>query len=242
MASVVTLLGRGLAAGGVSGVVAGGFAYLLAEPVIGKLIDIESARSAAAGETGEETFTRGEQRFGLLVALFAEGLAFGILFALVYALVHKAEPSSEPWRRSLRLAGAGFLGVWLIPFIRYPAAPPGVGDGDTVGLRSDAWLGAIVLGLVAVAGAMLLHSWLAAKGSPEPVRHLVTAAVPVVALALSFLVLPDNPDAMEIPPNLLWDFRAVSAGANLLLWAGIGIVMGLLGLRAAKKARTAQPA
>ncbi|MEV6523789.1 CbtA family protein [Longispora sp. NPDC051575] len=230
MASVLSLLGRGLLAGGAAGVLAGGFARLIAEPIMDRAVDIESARSAAAGEVGEEVFTRGEQHFGLMVAMLAVGLALGALFGLVYFLVHRSDLDTDVWGRSLRLATAGLVGVWLLPFLRYPANPPGVGNGDTVDGRTDAWLAATVMGLVAVAGALLLHSWLVSRGAATPVRHLVVAAVPVLALVLMFVILPNNPDAIEVPPKLLWDFRVLAAGTMVILWIGMGAVLGLTGL------------
>ncbi|GIG62071.1 membrane protein [Longispora fulva] len=230
MTPVLSLLGRGLLAGGVSGVLAGGFARLIAEPVMDKAVDIESARSAAAGEVGVEVFTRGEQHFGLMVALLAVGLALGALFGLVYYVVHRSDLGSDAWGRSLRLATAGLVGVWLLPFLRYPANPPGVGSGDTVDGRTDAWLAATVMGLVAVAGALLLHSWLVSRGASAPLRHVVVTAVPVVALVLMFVILPNNTDPVEVPPTLLWDFRVLSAGTMVILWIAMGAVLGLLGL------------
>ena len=39
---------------------------------------------------------------------------------------------------SVNQAGAGFLGVYLVPFLKYPASPPAVGsaDADACGLAS----------------------------------------------------------------------------------------------------------
>ncbi|WP_412539498.1 CbtA family protein [Longispora sp. K20-0274] len=231
MASVLSLLGRGVLAGGVGGMLSGGFSWLVNEPIMDRAVELEAARSAAAGEVAEEVFTRSQQHIGLLVGTTAVGIAYGILFGLVYYLIHRSDLGTDVWGRSLRLATAGMVGVGLLPFLRYPANPPGVGSGDTVVGRTDAWLAATVMGLVAVAGALLLHSWLVSRGAAAPLRHAVVAAVPVLALVLMFVILPNNPDAIEVPPKLLWDFRVLSAGSMVILWIGMGAVLGLLGLR-----------
>jgi hypothetical protein len=167
------------------------------------------------------------------------GSSVGILFGLIYALVYRADLDTAAWSRSLRLAVAGLVGGWLLPFLRYPANPPGVGDGDTVSARTDAWLAATVMGLVSVAGAWLLHSWLATRGAPVPLRQTVVAAMPVATLVLMFVILPNNPDPVEVPAKLLWDFRILSAASMIVLWMTLGVVLGLLGLRTARRHRPA---
>jgi predicted cobalt transporter CbtA len=256
MITMIALLRRGLLAGALAGLLMGAFGLLLVEPVMDRAVQMESARSAVTeaqehehagasaghhhGPEAVEVFTRGEQHLGLLVATVVTGLAIGVLFAVTYALVHRADPARDPWRRSLRLAAAGFVGAALLPFLRYPANPPGVGDSGTVGLRTIGWLAAIGLGLIAVAGAWRLNSWLAERQTFEPVRHLAVAAVPVAVLAAMFL-LPDNPDALPVPAGMLWDFRVFSIASMALQWAALGAGFGLLNARALAGRRQARP-
>jgi hypothetical protein len=227
------LLGRGAAAGGVAGLLAGGFAYLLAEPLMDRAVRLEAARHAATAaehEHTEEVFTRTQQHLGLVGASVAVGIAFGVLFAVVYAALHRRDPDGRPWERSLGLAAAALIGVWLLPFLRYPANPPGVGDEATVGLRQASWVGAIAIGAAAVVVAWRVYSQLD-RASP-PVRQGAGAGVVIAGLAVLFL-LPDNPDPIDVPARLLWDFRMLSAASSVLLWAGLGVAFGALGLRAA---------
>ncbi|MGH3738199.1 MAG: CbtA family protein [Micromonosporaceae bacterium] len=239
MAGVLTILGRGVLAGAAGGALAAGFGLLVAEPVIDRAIAAEAARAHAAGEEhAVEVFTRDTQHLGLLVAMIATGVAFGVLFSLVYATLHRTDLDADPWRRALRLAGAGFLAVYALPYLRYPANPPGVGDPATVDLRTRSWLGAIAIGVVAVAGAYALMGWLARRGVDEPLRQLAAVAVVVAGFAAMFL-LPDNPDPIEVAAQPLWDFRLLSAASMLLLWSGIGAGFGLLGGYAARRAAAA---
>src|SRR6266545_1548684 len=86
------LLGRGAAGGGMAGLLAGGFSYLLAEPIMDRAVRLEEARHAAAGnEHTEEVFTRTEQHLGLIGASVAAGIALGVLFAVVYAALHRRD-------------------------------------------------------------------------------------------------------------------------------------------------------
>jgi tetrahydromethanopterin S-methyltransferase subunit F len=232
MASPITLprlLGRGAAAGGMAGLLAGAFSFLLAEPIMDRAVRLEAARNAAGHEHAEEIFTRDQQHLGLLVAAVITGIALGVLFAVVYGALHRRDLGARPWERSLGLAGAAVIGVWLLPFLRYPANPPGVGDEGTVGLRTASWLGAIAIGAAAVVVAWRLYSQL--DRASTPVRQGAATGVVIAGLAVLFL-LPDNPDAVDVPATLLWDFRLLSAASSVLLWAGLGIAFGALGLRA----------
>ncbi|MFD8352472.1 CbtA family protein [Streptomyces coelicoflavus] len=237
MTSLLSLLGRGALAGAASGLVSGGFSWLLAEPVLDKAVRLEAAREEASGSgsAAAEVFSRSTQHTGLLVAAVLTGAAIGVLFAVVYAILHRSDPDAAPWRRSLTLAGAGFTGLWLLPFLRYPANPPGVGDPGTLDTRTNAWLAAIAIGVIAVVLAWCVHGWLAEQGRSAPLRQLAVVAIVLAALA-SLFALP-NPDAVTAPATLVWDFRVLSAASMGLLWAGLAVGFGLLGVRASR-ART----
>jgi hypothetical protein len=234
MAGAITLprlLGRGAAAGGMAGLLTGGFSLLLAEPVLDRAVRLEAVRHASEGHPHhtEELFTRSEQHLGLILATLATGIALGVLFAVVYVALHNRDIGARPWERSLGLAGAALLGVWLLPFLRYPANPPGVGDEASVGLRTASWLGAMAIGVAAVVVAWRLYAQL--DRASMPVRQGAAAGVVIVGLAALFL-LPGNPDAVDVPAGLLWEFRLWSAASSVLLWAGLGVAFGVLGLRA----------
>ncbi|GGZ73151.1 MULTISPECIES: CbtA family protein [Streptomyces] len=234
MTSLLSLLGRGAVAGGAAGFVSGGFSWLLAEPVLDKAVRLEATREeASGGPAGVELFSRSTQHTGLLIAAVLTGASLGVLFAVVYAIVHRRDPESTPWQRSLMLAGAGFTGVWLLPFLRYPANPPGVGDPGTLDTRVNAWLAAIGIGVIAVTLAWRVHGWLKQHGRSAPQRQLAVMGI-VLAALVSLFALPDNPDPVTAPALLVWDFRALSAASMGLLWGGLAVGFGLLGMRAAR--------
>lgn len=238
---VLPLLGRGMVAGALGGLAAGLFSLLLAEPLMDKAIRAEEARShehepaGGAVQHHEELFSRSTQHAGLVIALVVAGLAIGVLFAVAYALVHRRDPRGNPWPRALAFCAAAFCAVSLFPALRYPAAPPGVGDAGTVGDRQEMWLGAVVIGVLGMFLVWQVYVRLAAR--PVPVRQCAVAVTAVAVLALLW-ALPDNPDPVPVSATLLWDFRMLSLASHVLLWAVFAGVFGGLGLRAL---RTKEP-
>ncbi len=224
-------LRRGLAAGLLAGVLAGIFAYLFAEPVLDRAIELESATH----EHSEEVFDRGEQKAGLILATALYGTAVGGLFGLLSSFFRRRSLALGEWRRSLALAVAVFLGAVLLPFLKYPPNPPGVGaDPATLTERTLAYLAMVVLGLLAV-----LAAWRFARGldgASLPVRHLAAGGMLVVLWAFLYLAMPDfGAAAGHLPAELVWDFRLSSLGTQAVLWAGIGCIFGLLGERASRR-------
>lgn len=254
---LLPVLGRGLVAGGLAGLASGLFSLLLAEPLMDRAIRLEEKRSQAeeaahghqhgGAAEAEELFTRGTQHFGLVVTAVVVGLSVGVFFALAHALVQRVQrvpsPSPDgggrPWERGLLLACAGFLALSLLPALRYPANPPGVGDSGTVSERQALWLAALAIGVLGLALAWQLHLRMGRAGRGTPARQLAATAAVVGTLAVLFL-LPDNPDPVPVPASLLWDFRVLSLAAQALMWGVLGACFGALGLRAARTAGTAR--
>ncbi|WP_078869034.1 CbtA family protein [Streptomyces sp. NRRL B-1347] len=234
---VLSLLGRGLAAGSLGGLAAGLFSLLLAEPLMDKAIRAEEARSqaheqhdaGAAVQHHEELFSRSTQHAGLVIALVVAGLAIGMLFAVAYALVHRRTPRADPWPRALAFCAAAFCAISLFPALRYPAMPPGVGDSGTVGDRQAMWVAAVVISVLGMFLVWQVYVRLAARS--QPVRQLAAAGTAAAVLALLW-ALPDNPDPTPVSPTLLWDFRMLSLASHVLMWVVFAAVFGGIGLRA----------
>jgi hypothetical protein len=229
---MLTSLRRGLSAGAVGGLLAGLFGFLLAEPVMDRAVDLEAARSAALGESGVETFDRNTQHVGFLVVTLAVGLAFGVLYGVVHRLLHRDD--QDGWGRALRLGGSAFFGLALVPFLRYPSNPPGVGDAATIDSRTHLWTVSLVIGLIGACFAALVARGLRERGVASRYRQLAVAGVLAATVALTF-VLPDNTDPIEAPVHLVWDFRLLSIATMVLLWGGLAATFGLLSERAARR-------
>jgi hypothetical protein len=182
---------RGALSGFIAGVLGFIFARIFAEPVINKAIGYESGRDAisaalnhAAGRPiapdGPEIFSRTIQStIGIGTGIIAFSTAMGALIAVAYLVLHgrfSVRPRNLVWM----IAGFGFGGVYLLPFVKYPANPPAIGHTFTITTRGQLYL-------TMVAGSLILLGlavWLARKLIP---RLGVTGAV--VAAAVGFLVV-----------------------------------------------------
>jgi hypothetical protein len=182
---------RGALSGFIAGVLGFIFARIFAEPVINKAIGYESGRDAisaalnhAAGRPiapdGPEIFSRTIQStIGIGTGIIAFSTAMGALIAVAYLVLHgrfSVRPRNLVWM----IAGFGFGGVYLLPFVKYPANPPAIGHTFTITTRGQLYL-------TMVAGSLILLGlavWLARKLTP---RLGVTGAV--VAAAVGFLVV-----------------------------------------------------
>jgi predicted cobalt transporter CbtA len=226
-------LRRGLAAGLLAGLLAGLFAYLFAEPALDRAIELESA---AHGHE-RAVFDRGEQKAGLILATALYGTSVGALFGLLAAFFRRRNPAGSEWRRSLALATAVFLGAVLLPFLKYPPNPPGVGaDPSTLTERTFAYLAMVALGLLAVLAAWRFARSASLEGASPLVRALASGAVLAGLWAFLYLAMPGfGPTHGHAPAALIWEFRLSSLGTQVVLWGSIGCVFGLLGERASRR-------
>ena len=156
------------------------------------------------------------------------------MFGIGYAFFRERLAAGSDLRRSISLAGAIFVGAFLIPFLKYPANPPSVGDPSTIRERTAAYFALVALSLLA-----MLVAWLAARTlesarfrRPETPPH-GRGRVWSSSLACCSCSLPAGPSAEGFPSGMLWAFRLSSLGTQLAFWAGLGLLFGGLCERAA---------
>src|SRR5918912_1186905 len=193
-------LRRGMAAGLLAGLLAVLFSFIFGERFVESAIQLEQA----AGDQGGEIFSRSTQKIGLFFATGLFGVTVGGLFGLAYACFRDHLLSDSEWNRSLSLAGAIFAGAFLIPFVKYPANPPTVGDSATIGERTASYLVMVALSLLVVLAAWYVARELRARGTDAPVRQLVVGLGVVVVVGAMFLALPAAPDPGDCPSGLHW--------------------------------------
>ena len=228
-----TYLRRGLAAGLLAGLLAGLFAFFVGEPLLDRAIAHEEA--SAGHEHGEEVFSRQTQKVGLFFATGLFGTTVGGIFGLVFAFFRGRLAAEGDLRRSLYLTAALFAGAFAIPFLKYPANPPSVGDPSTIGARTAAYFTLVALSLLAVLAAWLAARGLRERGVGTPSRRAMVGGGLLVVVAILFLVLPPAASAEGFPSGLLWGFRLSSFGTQLVFWAGLGALFGLLCERANRR-------
>jgi predicted cobalt transporter CbtA len=237
-----SLVLRGLLLGLLAGLLAAGFGFVAGEPRIDDAIAIEEQKAAAApaaAHVHEEAppVSRDGQRAGLFLALGVYGTAVGGMFALLYAFVRgRVGPRSDP-ALAVGLAATCYVSVYMVPLLKYPANPPAVGDPGTIGKRTALYFVLVAISLLSVLAATRVARMLRAR---EPWAGPLAAVGTFIGLvALAFVVLPGVQEVpKDFPADLLWDFRVVSAGTQLVLWTGLGALFGIVTARATARAAT----
>lgn len=216
------LVGLGALAGGAGGAISAAVLALLGEGPLGRAIQLEPP----SGEP--ETFTRGTQQIGGALGVMLVGVVIGVVFAVAYAYIRPRLRAEENWVAALQLAGAGFVTIYLLPFLRYPSNPPGVGDPDTIGRRTTLYLLAIVWSAIAAWAAA--RAWRMLVGRPGPAQQALigTAGVYLGLVIAGLALLPPSTDPLTAPANLIWQFRLATLAGAAGLWAGVGVVFGWL--------------
>jgi hypothetical protein len=115
-----------------------------------------------------------------------------------------------------------------VPFLKYPANPPGANDPATIGKRTTLYFLMIALTVLlalaaVIGGRRLAGSW----GNWNATLAAVTAFVAVIAVAMVFLPAV-NETPKDFPAAALWQFRLASLGIQALLWSGFGAFFGYL--------------
>jgi len=254
---------RGALAGAAGGLVAFGFARIFAGPRIQDAIDYEAGREeaqqaldkaaglAAGGGEGGELFSRAVQgNIGFGIGMLAFGIAMGALFAVAYTICLGRVGNVRPRTLALLLAGAGFAGIYLVPFMKYPANPPAIGHEETIRQRSAYYVIMMLASLLFLILAVLLGKRLQDRFGTWNATLLAGGAF-IVAIGVVMLILPatgelasnvaeyghhgsetplplrDPSGAIVFPgfdADLLYSFRLSAIGAQLVLWAVIGLV------------------
>jgi hypothetical protein len=263
------LILRGLLAGAVGGLLAFLFARIFAEPQISKAIGYESGRDAAqalldkaAGQApeaaGPDLFSRTIQAdVGIGAGMIVFGMAMGALFAVAYAICLGRVGGLRARNLALLVAAGGFLGMYLVPFVKYPANPPAIGHEETIKDRSGLYLIMVLCSIVFLVAAVWLGKRLQARFGNWNSSLLAGAAF-VVAIGIVMLILPSlghlaankqefGSHATEtplpltdskgsivypgFPADVLFSFRFCSVAAQLLLWSAIGLTFAPLAER-----------
>lgn len=233
---------RGLLAGLVAGIFAFLIAYTVGEPPIGTAIALEESASAPAETTTEHTHDEGtaahshsheegggitrstQKTWGLATATITVGVALGGIVSLIAAAV-AGRLGRLPLVGSTALVVAlGFLAYALVPFLKYPAAPPAVGSGDTIGSRTAYFF---IFSAISVA-AMVAIVATARRLAPRigGYRAVVGAGVAyVVIIAVAALVMPKVDEIGDFPASTLWQFRVSSLLTLATLWGTLGVAL-----------------
>ncbi|GAB3452258.1 CbtA family protein [Actinophytocola sediminis] len=224
---------RGLLAGLVAGLITFLVANVFGEPSIDAAIAIEEAGAEEqpahthGEEEGTEVTRTTQKTFGLGTATLAVGVALGGLVALVAAAMVGRIRRLTPTQSTALAALVGFVSVALVPFLKYPAAPPAVGNEDTLGSRTGHYFLYLLISVVAAALAVALGRYLSERLRIVEAVTLAVVAYLVVVVGVGYL-LPTVNEIGEFPGHTLWEFRRASLVTLTTLWTVIGVVLTAL--------------
>ncbi|MET8944046.1 CbtA family protein [Streptomyces sp. NPDC004542] len=228
-ATVRNLLVRGMLAGLAAGVLALLVAYLLGEPNVDKAIGFEDTHSH---EHEAEVVSRSLQSTaGLATGVLVYGVAFGGIAALAYCFALGRVGRFSPRATALLLSVCALLAVYVVPFLKYPANPPSVGDPDTIGKRTTLYFLMMLLSVLLAIAATILGRRLT-PGLGTWWATVAAVAVFIVVLGLAYAFLPVvNEVPKDFPATLLWRFRLSALAVQAVLWGGFGLLFGELAER-----------
>lgn len=237
---VYPVLKAALWAGLAAGLLLGLFHLVLTEPVIDRAIALEGEAAKPPGQAAryEPAVSREVQKVGLVAGSTIYGLLVGLLFAAVLVLVGQRLPGPWPHVKVAALAGLLWWSAALLPSLKYPANPPGVGDPETAVFRQALQVSFIVLSVLAVAAAAAFYWFLGRRWRhPEQRERRLGLAVGLygVLAVLLLVAFPPNPDPVTAPADLVWDFRILAIAGQALFWAVLGGVSALLLRRSSRK-------
>lgn len=230
-ATVRSLLVRGMLAGLAAGLLALVVAYFLGEPRVDSAIAFEEAHSHAH-EHGAEAVSRTMQSTaGLATGVLVYGVAFGGIAALAYCFALGRTGRFGPRATALLLAAAGLIAVYVVPFLKYPANPPSVGEADTIARRTALYFLMVALSVLLAVATVILGKRLAPRlGNWN--ATVAASAFLVLAVTLAYVFLPSvNEVPKDFSATLLWRFRLAALAVQATLWTAFGLVFGALAER-----------
>jgi predicted cobalt transporter CbtA len=225
----------------------------------------KAAGIAVAAHEHADPFSRGIQEgIGIGFGLVLIGVALGGIFSVVFVLAQRHWPKVSPRAMAMYVAFACFLALFLLPFLKYPTNPPAIGHEDTIRERSLLYLAMVVISIAAVWGFALAAERLAKKyGTWNGVLlallgfaiafGVVMYLMPVVGhleanvsqygrhdteTPLPLLDAAGNVVYPGFPADVLAKFRLYAVGNQLVLWATMGLVFGVLAERLMRSAVT----
>jgi hypothetical protein len=139
------------------------------------------------------------------------------------------------------IAVIGFVTIYLVPFVKYPANPPAVGNPETIGRRTSLYFIMMLLSVLSAIAAVVVARQIHRLSGWDRVLSGVG-----IYLALVMICMAIMPQINEVGPHFpaatLWGFRAGSILIQLSVWATLGLLYGGLTDRASNQGRRAAPA
>lgn len=248
-----TFLIHGLIAGFAAGLLAFFVAHQVGEPHIDAAIALEEAASEEApaedghthshddeaghshDEEGAEVSRSHQRTWGLATGTLAVGTAPGGLVGLLAAVAMGRLGRLSPGQSTAAITLIGFVSFALVPFLKYPAAPPAVGSGDTIGERTGYYFSFLLISVLAAVVATVLGRRLWARNGGYA-AVLGGAGAYLLVMIVAAVTMPEVNELGDFPADTLWSFRLSALFTLATMWAVIGVVLTGLVIRSAGEA------
>src|SRR5437870_6875992 len=186
-----------LLSGAIAGTLLGLINQVVVEPYIDKAIGIQTQAAINAGQIVDpmqQSTYRTWQKGGEIAAGTIYGISLSALFGVIFAYSRNSIllPGSNNTKKALVLAGIMFVVLFLVPTLKYPANPPGVGNPQTIYYREILYVGFIATsGFTALALAFIHRVFgnISSKG-----RIVILPVIYVIVMAIAYVTFPPNPD------------------------------------------------
>ena len=215
-----------LISGCFAGLVHGGLNLILVEPYLDQAIGIENQTLFATGEEEDTTSFWVEynsyrvwQKGGQVLAGAILGTSIAALVGIVFLFVRKSLPEGNNVKKTLILSGLMWFTIFVIPFLKYPANPPTVGDAETVVMR-----GILFLSFIAISGLGAVAFYQVYKKLQN--KKFLAFVGYAVFIGVAFFLMPENPDEITAPMDLVEGFRGASFVAVSVYWLTLGLILG----------------
>ena len=215
-----------LISGCFAGLIHGGLNLAIVEPYLDQAIAIENQSLFATGEEEdtpefwvEYNSYRVWQKGGQMLAGAILGTSVAALVGIVFLFARNALPKGNNVKKTLILSGLMWFSIFVIPFLKYPANPPTVGETETVVLRSILFLTFIAISGLGAVGFYQIYKRLQ--------NRKILAFVGYAAfISAAFFLMPENPDEITAPMELVDEFRIASFIAVSVYWLTLGLILG----------------
>ena len=221
-----------LLSGAIAGTLLGLINQVVVEPYIDKAIGIQTQAAINAGQIVDpmqQSTYRTWQKGGEIAAGTIYGISLSALFGVIFAYSRNSIllPGSNNKKKALVLAGIMFFVLFLIPTLKYPANPPGVGNPQTIYYREILYVGFIATsGFTALALAFIHKRF----GNNNPLSSktviIMLTVIYAIVLVIAYVSFPPNPDKVTMPADFISNFRIAGAFTIGLFWWLLGITLG----------------
>jgi predicted cobalt transporter CbtA len=226
---------RGLLAGLIAGLAAFGVAFAVGEPAVDAAIAIEDSHAdhhevhQSPADSSDTVVPRSLQASaGLLTGTLLAGVTLGGFAGILTALALGRFGGLGSRATAVFVVAVMFVTLDLVPFVAYPPNPPGVGQDDTIGLRTTLYFVLMAISVIAATTAIVVgrraarrwDGWYATIGSIGSYLIIISA---VIVLMPAYDEVPAS-----FPGSLLYEFRIASLGTRLALWVVLGVALAEL--------------